>query len=177
MSLSVLYDFSFYDISSLRKLTRKKPRKVFPSYEYAALGKYKSLALRLNNNHLDCIEGLFGVTFQIIFRPEKLAWIDLSFNQISTIPEDFTSFTGLKILYLHGNKITSFKSLHVLTFLPKLYSLTLHGNPIENHRLYRKRIVTTFPLLRNLDFSMITAYDRDTAGHSLLVEKHRMIYG
>jgi hypothetical protein len=31
------------------------------------------------------------------------------------------------MLYLHGNKISSFSQLARLTLLPNLYSLTLHG--------------------------------------------------
>ncbi len=41
------------------------------------------------------------------------------------------------MIYLHGNKIKRFSDLARLQQLPNLYSLTLHGNPIENYPNYR----------------------------------------
>jgi Leucine-rich repeat (LRR) protein len=35
----------------------------------------------------------------------NLCWLDLSFNQLTTIDEVFTQFANLKTLYLHSNKV------------------------------------------------------------------------
>ena len=47
-------------------------------------------------------------------------------------------FPNLKMIYLHGNKISSLTDLSRLTLLPNLYSLTLHGWVIWSilHRKY-----------------------------------------
>ena len=53
------------------------------------------------------------------------------------VSDDILEFPALKMIYLHGNKIRKFNDLKRLTQLKELYSLTLHGNPIENAPNYR----------------------------------------
>ena len=86
-------------------------------------------------------------------------------------------FPNLKMIYLHGNKISSLTDLSRLTLLPNLYSLTLHGwvlcsilhrkyalheprlilavsrNPLENSPDYRSSVLKMLPYLRSLDFA------------------------
>ena len=86
-------------------------------------------------------------------------------------------FPNLKMIYLHGNKISSLTDLSRLTLLPNLYSLTLHGwvlcsilhrkyalhepllilaiarNPLENSPNYRSSVLKMLPYLRSLDFA------------------------
>ncbi|XP_023703074.1 leucine-rich repeat-containing protein 51 isoform X2 [Cryptotermes secundus] len=52
------------------------------------------------------------------------------------------------------------KVLHTLRHLSHLYSLTLHGNPLEEHRKYRARILCSLPQLRSLDFTNVTVSDK-----------------
>jgi Leucine-rich repeat (LRR) protein len=106
----------------------------------------------------DCIT--FCV-LQVVERPEQLTWLDLSFNKLTSISAELAEFFSLKILYLHGNLLTELsKVLHTLRHLSHLYSLTLHGNPLEEHKKYRARILSSLPQLRSLDFTNVTVSDK-----------------
>ena len=48
-----------------------------------------------------------------------------------------TTFFNLSVLYLHGNSIQRLGEVNKLAALPRLRSLTLHGNPIEEEKGYR----------------------------------------
>uniref|UniRef100_T1I139 Uncharacterized protein n=1 Tax=Rhodnius prolixus TaxID=13249 RepID=T1I139_RHOPR len=48
----------------------------------------------------------------------------------------------------------------LLRTLLELYSLTLHGNPVEERKGYKNKVLTSLPHLKSLDFSNITAADR-----------------
>lgn len=43
--------------------------------------------------------------------------------------------------------------------LDDLYSLTLHGNPIEERKGYRNRVLSMLPQLKSLDFTNVTSAD------------------
>ena len=67
------------------------------------------------------------------------------------------------MLYFHGNNITSLSQVNKLSGLPKLRTLTLHGNPIEIVAGYKQHVLSTLPHLHTFDFSGITKSDRATA--------------
>lgn len=48
-----------------------------------------------------------------------------------------TTLFNLSVLYLHGNSIQRLGEVNKLAILPRLRSLTLHGNPIEEEKGYR----------------------------------------
>ncbi len=66
-------------------------------------------------------EGLYKMALDVVEYPEDIAWLDLSFNDITTISEDVLEFPALKMIYLHGNKIAKFADLAILQKLPNLY--------------------------------------------------------
>jgi Leucine-rich repeat (LRR) protein len=101
------------------------------------------------------------VVLQIVERPENLTWLDLSFNKLTSLSAELVELSSLKIMYLHGNLLTELgKVLQTLRNLSQLYSLTLHGNPLEEHKKYRARILSTLPQLRSLDFTNVTLSDK-----------------
>jgi hypothetical protein len=42
------------------------------------------------------------------------------------------------VLYLHANRIEKVSEIRALATLPKLVKLTLHGNPVEEKKNYRR---------------------------------------
>ncbi|XP_028342666.1 leucine-rich repeat-containing protein 51-like, partial [Physeter macrocephalus] len=74
-----------------------------------------------------------------------------------------TTFFNLSVLYLHGNSIQRLGEVNKLAVLPRLRSLTLHGNPIEEEKGYRQYVLCTLPRITTFDFSGVTKADRTTA--------------
>jgi len=133
----------------------------FDGYKKLAKGsKFLTNVVRLNNNTLNDITGLDAVLQDILFCPEDLAWLDLSFNQLTTIDPVITKFKNLRMIYLHGNQIPKIEEIEKLKTLPHLIKITLHGNPIEGEKNYRQHILTALPKLKTLDFSGVTKSDR-----------------
>ena len=133
------------------------------------LFRYNSNVIRLANNNLVDTTGLYRLALDVVEFPEDIAWLDLSFNEISAVSNDILEFPALKMLYLHGNKIRRFADLNKLQQLPNLYSLTLHGNPIENFPNYRASVICMFPKLKSLDFAKVTEDEKDAAKLHIIV--------
>mmetsp|Transcript_31987 Transcript_31987/g.38701 ORF Transcript_31987/g.38701 Transcript_31987/m.38701 type:complete len:271 (+) Transcript_31987:330-1142(+) len=106
--------------------------------------------LNLSDNLLTCIEGLEGLS--------KLKKLTLTSNKIKEV-ENLESLESLEHLLLQNNQIATFDQLNLpmLGFLPKLRSLYLKNvdgsqpNPVCREAQYRKKILSFFPELRNLD--------------------------
>lgn len=119
---------------------------------------YSSLWANYNNlTDLATIDSFVNISFE---KPDFIAWLDVSFNQIQHISNELLSLTNLKILYLHGNKIQFLIEVGKLKSLKKLKTLTLHGNPVENIPNYRLHVIKLIPQLTNLDFSVISRDER-----------------
>mmetsp|Transcript_86968 Transcript_86968/g.221445 ORF Transcript_86968/g.221445 Transcript_86968/m.221445 type:complete len:251 (-) Transcript_86968:72-824(-) len=139
-----------------------KPKKVM---------RLVTISIKLNNNMLDTLSGLQPSLESVMHSPiMNLQWIDLSFNQLTTIEPELLRFMNLKALYLHGNCIKNLSSVDRLKKLPKLLSLTLNGNPIESTRIYRVYVIGTLSSLRSLDHSTITA--DEVAGAASWIKGH-----
>ena len=54
--------------------------------------KVDAKAMKLNNNQLSDISGLFGAFSTVLNNPGNLTWIDLSFNCIRKIPKVKAAF-------------------------------------------------------------------------------------
>jgi len=120
-------------------------------------------ALRVNNNQIESLVGAPKALDSLLVEPQALAWLDLSFNALTTIDSEVLQFPHLKVLYLHGNAIADMMEVDKLTDLPQLMSLTLHGNPIEELGNYHLYVISQIPQLKNLDFSSVTKGNRKTA--------------
>lgn len=153
-------DYSFRNISSLSSLPSRFPRQSLRKQRRSPSGRYNSNVIRLSNNNLVDTQGLYQLALDLVEIPENIAWLDLSFNDIDEVTDDILEFPNLKMIYLHGNKISSLADLTKLKKLPNLYSLTLHGNPIENSPEYRSSVLTMLPYLRSLDFAKVTDRER-----------------
>eukprot|EP00093_Oithona_nana_P004794 04794.XXX_174916_175636_1 [CDS] Oithona nana genome sequencing. len=163
-------DYSFRNISSLEKLERNRPpRQSLRKNRRSPSGRYNSNVIRLANNNLVDTTGLYKMALDVVEFPEDIAWLDLSFNDITSISDDILEFPALKMIYLHGNKIRRFADIQKLQQLPNLYSLTLHGNPIENYPNYRSSIICMFPQLKSLDFAKVTEAEKDKAKLHIIV--------
>ncbi|XP_014272326.1 leucine-rich repeat-containing protein 51 [Halyomorpha halys] len=154
-------DFSFKNIETIESLKTEKPRKGNKGYKKTKEGKYSCVSLRLNNNYIENISGIHSICLEILEAPEKLTWLDLSFNRLTSIPAEITTLSSLKIIYLHGNHLVDLLAvLRPLKMLDGLYSLTLHGNPVEERENYRYKIIAHLPHLKTLDFHKITLAER-----------------
>ena len=115
----------------------------------------QTTALFLQNIELRTIESLPEVLIDVMYFPERLQWLDLSYNILESIEADLLQFTQLKTLYLHGNYISNLEETRKLNEFRDLQSLTLYGNPIEtitNYRLWVLGVMYTYnENLRRLD--------------------------
>ncbi|XP_066995349.2 leucine-rich repeat-containing protein 51 [Anabrus simplex] len=153
-------DYSFRDLRSVQELSAQGPRRSVKRYRRSQAGLYACRALRLNNNLLTSIRGLHAAVFQVLDQPDLLTWIDLSFNKLTALSSEISGFSSLKILYLHGNSLRNLDNvLQPLRSLSKLYSLTLHGNPLEEQKNYRHQVLAILTHLRSLDFINVTSAD------------------
>lgn len=156
-------DYSFRSIQMVQDLVTEEPRSGLRPVRYSKSGKPLTQSLWLNNNALNDLKDFNQVVSQLLQHPENLAWIDLSFNDLTTIDPVLTTFFNLSVLYLHGNSIHRLGEVNKLAALPRLRSLTLHGNPIEEEKGYRQYVLCNLPHLTTFDFSGVTKADRSTA--------------
>ncbi|RLN79267.1 hypothetical protein BBJ28_00020039 [Nothophytophthora sp. Chile5] len=123
------------------------------------------VSLRVNNNKLSHLNDMHEALRAVLDRPEALQWLDLSGNALTGIPpEVFAAYPELFTLHLHGNLLGKYADVDALArWLPRLHSLTLHGNPLEEKKHYRNYVIASFPTLQQLNFSAVTPGDRDKA--------------
>ncbi|NP_001186287.1 leucine-rich repeat-containing protein 51 [Pongo pygmaeus] len=156
-------DYSFRSIHVIQDLVNEEPRTGLRSLKRSKSGKSLTQSLWLNNNVLNDLRDFNQVASQLLEHPENLAWIDLSFNDLTSIDPVLTTFFNLSVLYLHGNSIQHLGEVNKLAVLPRLRSLTLHGNPIEEEKGYRQYVLCTLSRITTFDFSGVTKADRTTA--------------
>ncbi|XP_043928954.1 leucine-rich repeat-containing protein 51 [Protopterus annectens] len=162
-SLEPAVDLSFRCINTAEDILLEKPRYNLRSCKVSSQGKYYSRAIRLNNNTLTDLKGFKEVIEKLLDNSTELAWIDLSFNDLSAIDPVLTQYPELQVLNLHGNSIAKLSEVDKLGALPNLKRLTLHGNPIETEKGYRNYVLSVLPHLKSLDFSSVTKQERATA--------------
>lgn len=163
-----ILDFSFCEVKDVECIMETTPRQSFESVEVEEEQSQTKKpqrsycrALILSYNQLTDIKELPSALGSILFNPCLLAWLDLSFNQITELAPVFKTLTSLKILYLHGNKIANIDSVqHIRTLNNSLVKLTLHGNAIENIKGYRMMLINMMSNLKELDFSFVTESER-----------------
>ena len=122
---------------------------------------FVATAVRLNNNTISDLSSLQNIMSKILVNWQWLAWIDLSFNDITALDVSFTEFPELRLIYLHGNSIENINQIDKLKKVKHLHTLTLHGNPVEMTENYRYHVLSRLPALKSLDFSAVTKQERN----------------
>ena len=123
-------------------------------------GGFQTLALRANNNLLTSIDALPSVLKRLLWDSRSLAILDLSFNQISRIPEAMSELPGLEMLRLHSNCLVTADDVRHLQPLKRLLRLTLMNNPLDATREYRLHMIAHLPTLKMFDNVVITQSER-----------------
>jgi hypothetical protein len=128
-------DYSFLEIQTIEELTsvaprsgyRERPPETIETKD--AFGKVKLVdnpllktwepppvgpggqalvteGLKLSNNHFTSLPGATHIVLrEVLERSWLLRWIDLSFNNLESIPEVLSSYLRLNTIYLHANRI------------------------------------------------------------------------
>ena len=63
-------------------------------------------SLFLNNNELRTIYGLRSILDSVMYSPDKLEWLDISYNYLERIEDEVLNFYNLKTFYFHGNYLS-----------------------------------------------------------------------
>eukprot|EP00397_Hematodinium_sp_SG-2012_P045834 GEMP01051607.1.p1 GENE.GEMP01051607.1~~GEMP01051607.1.p1 ORF type:complete len:217 (+),score=57.92 GEMP01051607.1:112-762(+) len=172
-------NFSFKDLKCLLDLKQeeakqeatKKLDKRVKDEKKAKTGSLKkviikqiSTSVKLSSNCLENLVQLPEALEAIMAAPfERLEWLDVSFNCLTTVEPVLLKYENLKALYMHGNRIQQLSTVEKLQKLPKLLSLTMNGNPVESSSKYRTFILAAIPQLKTLDHSSITADEVEMA--------------
>ncbi len=120
-------------------------------------------AIRLSNNLLEDMDHIVNPIVDTV-DASQILWLDLSFNQFSNITESAAAaFPNIKTIYMHANNITKISQLKKLKFFPNLKSLSLYGNPVEEHKHYRNYTLNMCPNLTQFDSSPVTGSERKRA--------------
>lgn len=78
-------------------------------------------AILLNNNYLrDLKDFHVTLTRDVLEEPDRLQWINLSYNYLEKIDKELLNFPQLKSLQLHGNYIRELEEVRKLNLLPEL---------------------------------------------------------
>jgi Leucine-rich repeat (LRR) protein len=119
-------------------------------------------AVRLANNKLENLEQVVGPMLANV-DTGNILWLDLSFNNISSLGSEVAvpaAFANVTTIYLHANNISKLGQLKKLRSFPNLKSLTLYGNPIEEHKHYRNYVMYYCQKLHQFDSSPVTGSER-----------------
>ena len=74
-------------------------------------------SLFLNNNEIRSVVGLRSILDFVMWNPQRLEWLDLSYNYLERIEPEILNFPCLKTLYLHGNYISNLEEVKKLSDL------------------------------------------------------------
>lgn len=157
MAAKGVIDLTFLDIKDEHELEN-----CLAEYNSKTAGKLQEIkALRLSNNSISSFQ-IFASIESSFLDSNKIQWVDLSFNQLKKVDENLASYLpNVSTLYLHANQISRYSDIRRLACFAHIKSLTLYGNPVEEHKHYRNVVLYYFPNLTQLDFSVITAGERE----------------
>jgi hypothetical protein len=120
-------------------------------------------AVRLSNNLLENMEHM-NSPFMATVDTSNILWLDLSFNKFVNVSEAMAqTFPNITTIYLHANNISRLSQLRKLRSFPNLKSLSLYGNPVEEHKHYRNYVLSMCPHVTQFDSSPVTSTERKRA--------------
>nr|XP_022906002.1 leucine-rich repeat-containing protein 51-like [Onthophagus taurus] len=155
-------DFSFKKLKTLSEYDCEQARetRIGGIPERGQNHRFLTRAVWLNNNRLIHIQNLDVFMNSVLEYPNRLGWLDVSYNRIGGIDLIIQKFVNLIIIYFHGNNIDNIDEVKKLATLGRLRSVTFHGNPIVDKPFYRSYVINCLPQICNLDFTPITKADR-----------------
>eukprot|EP00760_Papus_ankaliazontas_P028556 PhM_4_TR3774/c0_g1_i2/m.59914 len=130
--------------------------------------------LNLSHNRLVSIsEASVVLSKRFVDIPRRLVFLDLSHNQLASIPDSLGFCPCLASLHLHDNDLKELSNLQALLDIKKsLKDLAIHGNPFHvGERRVRRVLVMALPNLKTLNFSTILDTDRATAARTFRTAK------
>jgi hypothetical protein len=153
-------DMTFLDIREesdfQNGLALRMPGTLTPTSSPSKKKKNEIRAIRLANNYFTTVDIISGGLSNRIDM-DKVLWLDLSFNQITSIIDDFAKlFPNLTTLNLHANKIFKLQDIKKIGSVENLKSLSLYGNPVEEHKHYRNYVLHSCSKLTQFDSSPVT---------------------
>lgn len=92
-----------------------------------------------------CLNDLDGITSL-----QSLEELYVAYNEISDLSA-LSMLENLRLLDLESNLVDDLRQVEFLALCPSLTSITLEGNPINNHADYRSEIIQRLPRLETLD--------------------------
>lgn len=155
-------DANKYELDADGNLVAKKQSLIDLAAEQTK--RYHCNQLKLDNNKLSSagVAALPTVLARLTVNPLiNLTVIDLSFNQLTTVPA-LDAFP-VHSLCLHCNAITTMKEIAKLQLLHKtLRKLTLNGNPVQERvKKFKYAVLHTLPFLQCFDDVRVTNKDRE----------------
>eukprot|EP01063_Lacrimia_lanifica_P017464 TRINITY_DN24549_c0_g1_i1.p1 TRINITY_DN24549_c0_g1~~TRINITY_DN24549_c0_g1_i1.p1 ORF type:complete len:407 (+),score=127.34 TRINITY_DN24549_c0_g1_i1:30-1250(+) len=129
------------------------------------LGQMRASAVLLVGNRLHDLRPLPDVFGKLLCGGFLgITTLDLSQNEIATIPDELLELRCLRILNLAANRIATPDDVWKLAVLPDLFNLSTNGNPVDSTRDFRMRVIKRFPTLRILNSTPISKVDRSKLG-------------
>ena len=163
-----ILDFSFRELEDVRDITQCSVSDVHessPPQEEKDSNSPKLhrhiTTVRMGSNRLKDLDQLHECLSHVMHSSERVRWFDFSSNCIQRVGISLAKFKDLTVLHLHANNIKNFNEIKPLSELIKLTNITLYGNPIGEHKHYKNYVLHLMPSLVKLDFSLITAQDRE----------------
>jgi hypothetical protein len=139
-----------------------------PSSPKSRFKKKNVKAIRLGNNEIQTT-AIFSV-FTAHFDTTKILWLDLSFNMIQEISNDFVKlFPQITTIYLQSNQISKLSEVKKFGELEHLRSLALYGNPVEENKHYRNYIIYFCKHLHQFDKSPVTKQQAELVSYIIFI--------
>ncbi|XP_031563465.1 leucine-rich repeat-containing protein 51-like [Actinia tenebrosa] len=155
---SLPLDFCFKHLEKFQDVLKEPPRGKLK--KCPETGKYKTNGIKFSYNQLSSYEDLNTVLDSLLVDPKSLEWLDISYNDFTSVDKVILDYPNLKILNLEGNSIEKLSELDKLAALPNLQSITIQGNPIESTQGYKNYILARLPHLKKFNSAPITKQDK-----------------